>query len=111
MATNGSTYTIQGEAKRIFELILHDPRLNAPSEVKALESTVSFVGEETQPFYPVPFKAAEAQAGLCGYLGLLANAISKQRYGTEQEVVVDVYELSPPHPCCCKMRLPTEVKD
>jgi hypothetical protein len=48
----GSTYTTQGEAKRIFKLILHDSRLNAPPEVKALESTVSFVGEETQPLQP-----------------------------------------------------------
>ena len=94
-AVNGSTdeqtYSIQAEAARIFNLILDDGRLNAPLEVKKLASTVRFVGEETQPFYPAPFKAAEAQAALCGYLGLFASAISKARYGLEQEVEVDVY--------------------
>ncbi|KIV89139.1 hypothetical protein, variant 2 [Exophiala mesophila] len=93
-AFNGCTdeqkYSIQAEAARIFNLILNDGRLNAPLEVKKLASTVRFVGEETQPFYPAPFKAAEAQAALCGYLGLFASAISKARYGIEQEVEVDV---------------------
>lgn len=93
-AANGlkqdQSYTLQAEAARILSLILNDERLNAPLEVKKLASTVHFVGDETQPFYPTPYKAAEAQAGLCGYLGLLANAISKARYNIEQEVEVDV---------------------
>lgn len=83
-------YTLQAEAARIFELIVNDQRLNVPDQVKELASTVHFGGDETQPFYPVPFKAAETQAALCGYMGLLASAISKARYGVEQKVHVDV---------------------
>lgn len=92
-ATNGlgeKTYTLQAEAARIFDLIINDSRLNVPDQVKELASTVHFGGDETQPFYPAPFKAAETQAALCGYMGLLANAISKARYGIEQDVHVDV---------------------
>ncbi|KEF51213.1 uncharacterized protein A1O9_12716 [Exophiala aquamarina CBS 119918] len=83
-------YTLQAEAARIFHLILNHPRLDAPAEVKKHAPKVKFVGDETQPFYPTPYKAAESQAALNGYMGLLASAISKKRYGTDQEVVVDV---------------------
>lgn len=89
-ATGDEKYTLQAEASRIFHLIVNDKRLNAPEEAIKLASTVKFVGDETKPFYPTPFKAAEAQAGLCGYVALLANAISKARYGIDQEVEIDV---------------------
>lgn len=83
-------YTIQAESQAIFERLVHDPRLNLPDEVKGLASTIKFVGEEQHPFFPVPYRCAEAQAGLLGYVGLLANAISRDRYQVEQSVEVDV---------------------
>lgn len=83
-------YTIQAESQAIFERLVNDPRLKLPDEVKSLASTVKFVGEEQHPFFPVPYRCAEAQASLLGYVGLLANAISKDRYGLEQTVEVDV---------------------
>jgi hypothetical protein len=83
-------YTIQSESQRIYELIVDDARLNLPDEVKALKDRIQFVGDETQPFFPVPFKAAESQAGLLGYVGLLALAIAQERYGIEQECQIDV---------------------
>ena len=82
-------YTLQSESLRIFELIVNNPSLRVPGEVKKLSNTVQFVGDETEPFFPVPHKVAEAQAGLLGYVGLLANTISKERYGIEQTVLVD----------------------
>ena len=84
-------YTLQAEAETIFQQIVHDSRLDVPGSVKDLASSVKFVGDETKPFYPVPYKCAEAQASLLGYVGLFANAISKDRYGIEQDVEIDVY--------------------
>jgi crotonobetainyl-CoA:carnitine CoA-transferase CaiB-like acyl-CoA transferase len=83
-------YTIQAGSQAIFEQLVNDPRLNLPEEIKGLASTIEFVGEEKRPFFPVPYKCAEAQAGLLGYIGLLANAISRDRYQVEQRVEVDV---------------------
>ncbi|KAL6228856.1 hypothetical protein BDW75DRAFT_250532 [Aspergillus navahoensis] len=83
-------YTIQSEAQRIYESIIKDSRLNVPEEVRELAEKIHFVGDETQPFFPVPYKCAEAQAGLLGYVGLLALAIAKDRYGIEQRIEVDV---------------------
>ncbi|KAK5047058.1 hypothetical protein LTR84_007000 [Exophiala bonariae] len=95
MMTNGCTaqgepYTLQSEAKRIYYQIVHDSRLNTPSEIRDLIDNIQFVGEETQPFYPVPYKCAEAQAGLLGYIGLLAVAIARDRYKDEQLIEIDV---------------------
>ena len=83
-------YTLQAESRAIFEQLVNDPRLNLPEEIKGLTSTVKFGGEEQHPFFPVPYRCAEAQAGLLGYVGLLANAISRDRYQEEQAVEVDV---------------------
>ncbi len=90
--TNGAAkgYTIQAEAQRIFSLLVSDPKLDLPEEAKQLASTVEFDGDETQPFYPVPYKCAESQAAVLGYVGLLANTIAKIRYGTEDSVKIDV---------------------
>ncbi|KIW90066.1 uncharacterized protein Z519_09497 [Cladophialophora bantiana CBS 173.52] len=83
-------YTLQAEAQRIYETIVNDPRLNVPEDVKALADRIHFVGEETQPFYPVPYKCAESQAGLLGHVGLLALAIAKDRYVIDQSCEIDV---------------------
>jgi hypothetical protein len=83
-------YTLQAEAHKIYETIVNDPRLNVPDEVKDLADRVRFVGEETQPFYPVPFKCAESQAGLLGHVALLALAIAKDRYGFDQSCEIDI---------------------
>lgn len=83
-------YTLQGEAKRIYQGIVDDPRLKCPEEVKALADQIQFIGDETQPFFPVPHKCAEAQAGLLGYCALLALAIGKDRYGVDQQCQIDV---------------------
>lgn len=83
-------YTLQKEANRIFHLILKDPRLQAPDEVRALASQVKFIGDETQPFYHAPWKCAESQAGLLGYVGAFALAIAKERYGVQDTVEIDV---------------------
>lgn len=83
-------YTLQSEAERIFYKIVNDPRLNVPEEARKLASSVRFTGDETKPFFPVPWKCAESQGGIVGYVGLLANTIAKERYGTDQVVEVDV---------------------
>lgn len=95
MTTNGNltgnqAYTLQSEAQKIYNSIRKDPRLNLPKEIRELADRVHFVGDETQPFFPVPVKCAESQAGLLGYIGLLALAIAKDRYKFDQHVEVDV---------------------
>ena len=85
-----NAYTLQAESQRIYEFILNDPRLNVPPEVKAFGDRVKFVGDERNPFFPVPYKAAEAQAGLLGVIGVFALAVAKDRYGIEQNVEIDV---------------------
>ncbi|KAH8816703.1 CoA-transferase family III domain-containing protein [Xylogone sp. PMI_703] len=90
VTSSGSTYTLQAEAKRIFDRLVNDPKLDLPEESSKLAYTVQFDGDETQPFYPVPYKCAEAQAAVLGYVGLLASTISKIRYGEEEEVKIDV---------------------
>ncbi|OAL45653.1 CoA-transferase family III [Pyrenochaeta sp. DS3sAY3a] len=95
MTTNGNltgnqAYTLQSEAQKIYNSIRKDPRLNLPKEIRELADRVHFVGDETQPFFPVPVKCAESQAGLLGYIGLLALAIAKDRYKIDQHVEVDV---------------------
>jgi hypothetical protein len=88
--TDKQAYSLQSEAQRIYESIVNDPRLNVPSEVKALVDQIQFVGDETQPFFPVPFKAAESQAGLLGCVGLFALAIARERYGIDEKSEIDV---------------------
>ena len=83
-------YTLQSGAQDIYQTIVNDKRLNIPEEVKALADRISFTGEETQPFYPVPHKCAESQAGVLGLVGLFALAIAKDRYGTDQKCEIDV---------------------
>lgn len=84
------SYTLQSEAKKIYNSIWSDPRLKVPVEVQELADQVQFSGEETQPFFPVPYKCAEAQAGLIGMIGLFALAIAKERYGADEKVEIDV---------------------
>ncbi|OQV07484.1 hypothetical protein CLAIMM_11911 [Cladophialophora immunda] len=83
-------YTLQNEAQRIFHKIISDPRLLIPDEIKAQAGMVKFVGEETQPYYPTPWKAAETQAALLGSIGLFATAISKERYGLDEIATIDL---------------------
>jgi hypothetical protein len=83
-------YTMQVEAARILDTFVNNPKLNIPNKVKEHRSRLEFDGEETQPFYPTPYKAAECQAAVLGLVGLFAAAISKERYGFDQEVKINL---------------------
>ena len=84
------SYTLGKEAERIFHTFINDEGLNIPDQVKALADRIKFGGDETEPFYPVPYKCAESQAGVLGCIGLFALAIAKERYGLEQQCEIDV---------------------
>lgn len=90
ISQNGKLDTIQTEAHHIFETLVQDERLQVPDEVKSLATRVQFSGDETQPFFPAPFKAAETHAGLLGYIGLWALKIAQDRYGLDQTCEIDV---------------------
>lgn len=83
-------YTMQAEAARILDALVSNPKLSVPEKVKEQRSRLEFDGEETQPFYPTPYKAAESQAAVLGLVGLFAAAISKERYGVDQEIKINV---------------------
>jgi hypothetical protein len=83
-------YTMQAEAARILDALVSNPKLNVPEKVKEQRSRLEFDGEETQPFYPTPYKAAESQAAVLGLVGLFAAAISKERYDIDQEIEIDL---------------------
>jgi hypothetical protein len=83
-------YTMQAEAARILDALVNNPKLNVPNKVKEQRLRLEFDGEETQPFYPTPYKAAESQAAVLGLVGLFAAAISKERYGLDQEIKINL---------------------
>lgn len=83
-------YTMQAEAARILDTLVNNLKLNVPDKVKEQRSRLEFDGEETQPFYPTPYKAAESQAAVLGLVGLFAAAISKERYGLDQEIKINL---------------------
>jgi hypothetical protein len=85
-----SHFTLQEQAHSIFETLINDPKLSVPEAVKVQSHEVRFVGEETQPFYPSPYKSAESQAAVLGLVGAFALAIAKDRYGIEEECNIDV---------------------
>lgn len=84
------TFSLQSEARTIFESILNDARLDIPEEVLGLADNVQFVGEESQPFYPTPYKAAESQSAILGLVAVFAIAIAKDRYNIVQKCHIDV---------------------
>ena len=83
-------YTMQAEAARILDALVNNPKLSVPENVKEQRSRLEFDGEETQPFYPTPYKAAESQAAVLGLVDLFAAAISKERYGLDQEIKINL---------------------
>ena len=84
-------YTLQAGARRILEGLAQDERLAMPSELRSLVGRVHFSGDEEQPFFPAPFRAAETHAAILGYIGIWALGIASDRYGSDdQSCEIDV---------------------
>ncbi|KAI1178076.1 CoA-transferase family III domain-containing protein [Nemania sp. FL0916] len=81
------SYTIQKEAMRIFrEVLLADPRLEIPPEVReAAERTEFDPSALSKPFLPAPVKCTESSAALWALLGTFGNAIATSRYNIKPQ--------------------------
>ncbi|KAL4919194.1 CoA-transferase family III domain-containing protein [Aspergillus aurantiobrunneus] len=83
-------YSVQSEPARI----LHDQLLSTgdipfPDSFKEAAEKVTFTGD-SQPFIPTPPKISDSSAALNALLGVIASAISKDRYGIDhQDITVN----------------------
>jgi hypothetical protein len=81
------------EVTRIFhQVLLLDQRLGLPQKVVDLASSTTFDGATTtiaSPFIPAPLKFTESSAALWALAATFGNAIVKERFGIEQQVVVN----------------------
>ncbi|KAL4734350.1 CoA-transferase family III domain-containing protein [Aspergillus similis] len=83
-------YSIQAEAVRVLEEhLLNNKTLDIPASFREAAKKVKFVGDST-PFIPTPLKITESSSALNALLGVIASAVSKDRYGVDhQEITVD----------------------
>uniref|UniRef100_A0A060SXN3 ARAD1A05544p n=1 Tax=Blastobotrys adeninivorans TaxID=409370 RepID=A0A060SXN3_BLAAD len=96
-------YTIQSEAARILHGLINDYRLPIPEETRKLATRTKFPTEDVinEPFMPMPLKISECSSALWGLVGTFANSIAKERYGFDQDAVINtdlatLYLLSAP---------------
>ncbi|KAA8904635.1 hypothetical protein TRICI_005441 [Trichomonascus ciferrii] len=89
------TYSSIDTCKDIFNRLISDPSfLPLPKEALDLANKVRFSfgeSEEGKLFLPCPFKQAETISALKGVEGTVANAVGKARFGTTQNVDIDMY--------------------
>jgi hypothetical protein len=83
------TFSTLESTQSAIELLVEDPLLPIPPEVKALVSRTTFTNA-SPPILPCPFRQLEAAAALKAIEGAAANAIGKERFGYEQDVSVDL---------------------
>ncbi|WOO79235.1 Formyl-CoA:oxalate CoA-transferase [Vanrija pseudolonga] len=85
-----SPNSVVAGARGVMEGLLSDPRLHIPDEIAArAQRDVTFVGNP-DPFLPVPFRIAEALAGLKGVEAAFAGAIAEQRGLSPGKAAIDV---------------------
>ncbi|TLD31407.1 hypothetical protein PspLS_01747 [Pyricularia sp. CBS 133598] len=84
-------YSIRQEADRIFRnTLLKDQRLGLPEKVATASERTSFDANAIDTVYlPVPWKFAETSAALWALAATYGNAIAKERFGVDQDVVVN----------------------
>jgi hypothetical protein len=89
---NGARPSISSAAKDILTSLTKNPALGMPSEVTIYASLVTFTPDAAS-FLPTPLKMSESASALWACIGLFANAICQDRYGTAEpkKIVVDVY--------------------
>jgi hypothetical protein len=83
-------YSIQAEAARVLEEhLLNNKALDIPASFREAAKKVKFVGD-SNPFIPTPLKITESSCALNALVGVIASAVSKDRYGIDhQEITVD----------------------
>uniref|UniRef100_A0A060T306 ARAD1A05390p n=1 Tax=Blastobotrys adeninivorans TaxID=409370 RepID=A0A060T306_BLAAD len=97
------SYSIQSESEKILGSLVKDSRLPIPEEARKLADRTKFPKENVvnDPFMPMPLKISECSSALWGLIGTLGNAIQKERYGIDQDAIVNtdlatLYLLSAP---------------
>ncbi|KAI6600882.1 hypothetical protein MCOR06_000602 [Pyricularia oryzae] len=84
-------YSIRQEAERIFrDTLLRDQRLGLPQKVASASERTTFDTTTIDTAYlPVPWKFSESSAALWALAATYGNAIAKERFGVDQDVVVN----------------------
>ena|ERR1700737_4746253 len=83
------SYSTLDSTQQGISVLLEDPLLPIPPEVKALVARTTFTNA-SPPVIPCPFRQLEAAAALKAIEGAVANAIGKLRFGYEQDVSIDL---------------------
>lgn len=81
-------YNVQANAKKLLDNLASEDRHHIDNDIKAECEKVQFVGHPT-PWMPVPFKFSESSASIGALVAAGAAVIAKDRYGIEQDVVID----------------------
>lgn len=84
-------YSIRQEAEHIFrDTLLRDQRLGLPQKVASASERTTFDTTAIDTAYlPVPWKFFESSAALWALAATYGNAIAKERFGVDQDVVVN----------------------
>jgi hypothetical protein len=90
---NGLRPSISSAAEDILLALTKNPDLEMPAAVTNYASAVIFTPDDAATFLPTPLKMTESASALWACIGLFANAISQERYGSPEptKIVVDVY--------------------
>ncbi|KAL4994882.1 CoA-transferase family III domain-containing protein [Aspergillus recurvatus] len=78
-------YSIQAEAARVLEEhLLNNKALDIPDSFKEAAKKVKFIGDSA-PFIPTPLKITESSSALNAFVGIIASAVSRNRYGHDYQ--------------------------
>jgi hypothetical protein len=83
------TFSILDSTKKAIEVLVEDPLLSIPSQVKSLLSRTTFTNESA-PILPCPFRQLEAAAALKAVEAATANVLGELRFGEVQDVRIDL---------------------
>ncbi|KAL4983185.1 CoA-transferase family III domain-containing protein [Aspergillus falconensis] len=83
-------YSIQAEAARVLEEhLLNNKALDITASFREAAKKVKFIGDSA-PFIPTPLKITESSSALNAFVGIIASAVSKDRYGLDyQEITIN----------------------
>ncbi|KAJ9618376.1 hypothetical protein H2204_013050 [Knufia peltigerae] len=81
-------YTIEAGARCLLKNLVSDSRLRIDPEILAACDKVQYRGP-SDPWLPTPFKYTEASSAFNALAAAGAALIAKERYGIEQEVVIN----------------------
>jgi hypothetical protein len=83
------TFSTLDSTTKAIEVLVEDPLLSIPLQVKCLLSRTTFTNESA-PILPCPFRQLEAAAALKAVEAATANVLGELRFGEVQDVRIDL---------------------